>query len=339
MSRMRLRNVSVRSARAIVSTQKWWFIQMIPIVRELVAYARYVGQSVKKMAPRASHVRWRSPETRVRERRCDGEDAVAERLEPPGSRALHYATAGASSRPMRRTDSRSRWLRCWSMTRSQPARSYSRSCAATSSTEAENRAAFERLEPLLERHGALPDRVERLRALNFLVGRLTDKAARHDGEAKRPRFLPDLRRLGGRRTACCTRRRSGAPARAVPRFPPPPTMIGGRGFCTGFGQPGRIFERVVVTAEIDALLQSRADGRSQAARRTSRRGSTSRGSRSRTHGVRVPSSLRRVRARHGRPRRDLRSRRRSRGGRARGRWRGRRACQTAASSSARRAPR
>ena len=32
--------MSVRSARAIVSTQKWWFIQMIPIVRKLVAYAR-----------------------------------------------------------------------------------------------------------------------------------------------------------------------------------------------------------------------------------------------------------------------------------------------------------
>jgi hypothetical protein len=28
---------SVRSARAIVSTQKWWFIQMIPMVRKLVA--------------------------------------------------------------------------------------------------------------------------------------------------------------------------------------------------------------------------------------------------------------------------------------------------------------
>jgi hypothetical protein len=29
--------MSVRSARASVSTQKWWFIQMIPIVRKLVA--------------------------------------------------------------------------------------------------------------------------------------------------------------------------------------------------------------------------------------------------------------------------------------------------------------
>jgi hypothetical protein len=35
-SSRRLRNIRVRSARAIVSTQKWWFIQMIPIVMKLV---------------------------------------------------------------------------------------------------------------------------------------------------------------------------------------------------------------------------------------------------------------------------------------------------------------
>ena len=44
-------------------------------------------------------------------------------------------SAGASSRPISLTGSRSAWRRCWSITRSQPACAYSRSRAATSSTE------------------------------------------------------------------------------------------------------------------------------------------------------------------------------------------------------------
>ena len=67
----------------------------------------------------------------------DRPPAAREIREEPLERAAQrrsYATAGASSRPINATASRSAWTRCWSITRSYPIDSISRSRSITWST-------------------------------------------------------------------------------------------------------------------------------------------------------------------------------------------------------------
>ena len=199
------------------------------------------------------------------QRRGDREHAVAERLDSAGALVHDYASPGASSRPISRTGSRSVCSRCCSITRSQPAASYSRRRAATSSTEPISERSRVRRDPVVERHVARDTAVQLTRALERFIVRCADEAA----------VIVEKRIVAGSRPArshaAVTLARTAANSSgdlngvlyssakraagsAVPRVPLPPTSNGGCGSLHGFRQRGSVLERVVLAAKVDALL-------------------------------------------------------------------------------------
>ena len=73
-------NRNVRSTRSICAKTVWWLTQMMPIVRNEIAYATYDGQAWSELVRDRAGVASRL-DLEDQQRRGDREDAVAEGLE------------------------------------------------------------------------------------------------------------------------------------------------------------------------------------------------------------------------------------------------------------------